>query len=74
MITHPALPPIDAFRRAPMLRRQEQPIAAKGNGEASRGEVSFLMYAALVLLGITLAVNVVGTLILQRGSKLEGAR
>jgi hypothetical protein len=32
------------------------------------------MYAALVLLGITLAVNVLGTLILQRSSKLEGVR
>jgi len=42
--------------------------------EASRVEVSALMYAALVLLGITLAVNVLGTLILQRGNKLEGVR
>jgi phosphate transport system permease protein len=42
--------------------------------EASKVEVSALMYAALVLLAITLAVNVLGTLILQRGSKLEGVR
>jgi phosphate transport system permease protein len=42
--------------------------------EAGRVEVSALMYAALVLLAITLAVNVLGTLVLQRGSKLEGVR
>jgi phosphate transport system permease protein len=42
--------------------------------EASRVEVSALMYAALVLLAITLAVNVLGTLILQRGGKLEVLR
>jgi uncharacterized protein (DUF2126 family)/transglutaminase-like putative cysteine protease len=40
MITHPALPSIDAFRRAPILRRQELPLApADGNGDASRAEV-----------------------------------
>jgi hypothetical protein len=32
------------------------------------------MYAALVLLAITMAANVAGTLILQRTTKLEGAR
>jgi phosphate transport system permease protein len=42
--------------------------------EASRVEVSALMYAALVLLAITLAINVLGTLVLQRGNKLEGVR
>ena len=34
--------------------------------EAGKVEVGALMYAALVLLGITLLVNVVGTIILQR--------
>ena len=42
--------------------------------EAWRIEVGALMYAALVLLAITLVVNVLGTLILQRGDKLEGVR
>jgi phosphate transport system permease protein len=42
--------------------------------EASRVEVSALMYAALVLLAITLVVNVLGTLILERGSRFEGVR
>ena len=32
MISHPALPPIDAFRRAPVLRRQEQGRPADTNG------------------------------------------
>jgi phosphate transport system permease protein len=41
--------------------------------EAPPSEVSILMYAALVLLGITLLVNVVGSVILQRASAaLEG--
>jgi hypothetical protein len=31
------------------------------------------MYAALVLLAITQAVNVLGTLVLARTTKLEGA-
>ena len=34
--------------------------------EAGRDQVPVLMYAALVLMGITLAVNVLGTLVLQR--------
>jgi len=34
--------------------------------EADTVEVGALMYAALVLLGITLLVNIIGTLILQR--------
>ena len=41
MISHPALPPIDAFRRAPVLRRQDQrpPADANGRGdEAARRE------------------------------------
>ncbi len=43
--------------------------------EAGTDEVGALMYAALVLLGITLIVNVVGTLILERaGAELKGLR
>lgn len=41
--------------------------------EAGQTEVSALMYAALVLLAITLGVNVMGTLVLARTTKLEGA-
>ena len=43
--------------------------------EAQHKEVGILMYAALVLLAITLVVNVIGTFILQRASAgLEGAK
>jgi phosphate transport system permease protein len=43
--------------------------------EADAVEVGALMYAALVLLAITLAVNVIGTLILQRADAgLKGLR
>jgi phosphate transport system permease protein len=43
--------------------------------EAGGVEVGALMYAALVLLGITLVVNIIGTLILQRASvDLKGLR
>jgi len=43
--------------------------------EAQHKEVGILMYAALVLLGITLVVNVIGAFILQRASAgLEGAK
>lgn len=43
--------------------------------EAGTEEVGALMYAALVLLGITLIVNIIGTLILQRASAdLKGLR
>jgi phosphate transport system permease protein len=43
--------------------------------EADQSEVGALMYAALVLLAITLIVNVVGTLILQRADAgLKGLR
>jgi phosphate transport system permease protein len=43
--------------------------------EADAIEVGALMYAALVLLAITLVVNVVGTLILQRAdASLKGLR
>jgi phosphate transport system permease protein len=42
--------------------------------ESSRIEKEALMYAGLVLLGITLAINIIGTLILQRTVKLEPQR
>jgi phosphate transport system permease protein len=43
--------------------------------EAGKHEVGALMYAALVLLAITLAVNVIGTVILQRAdASLRGLR
>jgi phosphate transport system permease protein len=43
--------------------------------EAGPREIGVLMYAALVLLGITLAVNVLGSLILQRASgEMEAIR
>ena len=43
--------------------------------EAQHTQVGALMYAALVLLGITLVVNVIGAFILQRASAgLEGAK
>jgi phosphate transport system permease protein len=43
--------------------------------EADQIEVAALMYAALVLLGITLIVNIIGTLILQRADeRLQGLR
>ena len=40
MISHPSLPPLDAFRRAPLLRLQERgvPEVAEANGDASRRE------------------------------------
>jgi uncharacterized protein (DUF2126 family) len=40
MVVHPALPPLDTFRRAPLLRRQERTAVAdiKGNGEAATRE------------------------------------
>ena len=43
--------------------------------EAGEVEVGVLMYAALVLLAITLVVNVVGTVILQRAdASVKGLR
>ena len=44
-------------------------LLANNFPEAGRKEVGVLMYAALVLLAITLAVNVVGALVLQRASR-----
>ena len=42
--------------------------------EATQEQVGVLMYAALVLMGITLLVNIFGALILQRASRgLKGA-
>ncbi len=40
MVRHPALPPLDTFRRAPVLRRQEPVRSAKanGDGDAARRE------------------------------------
>jgi phosphate transport system permease protein len=43
-------------------------LLANNFPEAGPKEVSILMYAALVLLGITLVVNIFGALILQRAS------
>jgi phosphate transport system permease protein len=49
-------------------------LLAKRFGEASPIEVGALMYAALVLMAITLLVNIVGAWILQRANLgLEGA-
>jgi len=50
-------------------------LLANNFPEAGPHEVGVLMYAALVLLAITLAVNIVGSLILQRASgELEAMR
>ena len=50
-------------------------LLANNFPEAGPKEVSVLMYAALVLLTITLLTNVVGALILQRASlNLDGGR
>jgi phosphate transport system permease protein len=50
-------------------------LLANNFPEAGRDEVSVLMYAALVLLAITLVVNVIGALILQRASAgLDGGK
>ncbi|HKU36776.1 MAG TPA: phosphate ABC transporter permease subunit PstC, partial [Polyangiales bacterium] len=50
-------------------------LLANSFPEAGPKEVSVLMYAALVLLGITLVVNIFGSLLLLRASRdLEGAR
>ncbi len=47
-------------------------LLANNFGEAGPKEVSLLMYAALILLLITLGVNVLGSLILQRVTFKEG--
>ena len=43
-------------------------LLANNFPEAGAKQVSVLMYAALVLLGITLIVNIVGALIIERAS------
>jgi phosphate transport system permease protein len=43
-------------------------LLANSFPEAGPKEVGILMYAALVLLGITLIVNIIGSLILERAS------
>jgi len=43
-------------------------LLANNFPEAGAKEISVLMYAALVLLGITLIVNIIGALIIQRAS------
>ena len=53
----------------------EAALLANNFPEAGPKQVGVLMYAALVLLLITLLVNMVGAVILQRASKgLEGMR
>lgn len=46
-------------------------LLANNFPEAGAKQVSVLMYAALVLLGITMVVNVAGTVIIQRAAKLH---
>jgi phosphate transport system permease protein len=48
-------------------------LLANHFAEASRVEVSALMYAALVLMAITLAINIVGALVISRTSIQSGA-
>jgi phosphate transport system permease protein len=47
-------------------------LLANNFPEASADQVSVLMYAALVLMAITLIVNVFGAMILQRGASITG--
>jgi phosphate transport system permease protein len=51
-------------------------LLANNFGEADKPiTIAVLMYAALVLMGITLVVNILGALVLQRASRgLKGAR
>jgi phosphate transport system permease protein len=50
-------------------------LLANNFPEAGPAQVGVLMYAALVLMGITLAVNIIGALILQRANRdLRAAR
>jgi len=46
-------------------------LLANNFPEAGARQVSVLMYAALVLLGITLIVNIVGAVIIQRAAQLR---
>lgn len=47
-------------------------LLANNFGEATEAEVPVLMYAALVLLAITLLVNVAGAWVLQRATGSPG--
>jgi len=49
-------------------------LLANSFPEAGPKQIGVLMYAALVLLGITLVVNVIGSILLQRASAAAGAR
>jgi phosphate transport system permease protein len=50
-------------------------LLANNFPEANTTEsISVLMYAALILMAITLAINVLGAWILQRSSTAKGAR
>jgi len=50
-------------------------LLANNFPEAGKSDVGVLMYAALVLLAITLGVNILGTLVLQRAmARFEGKR
>jgi phosphate transport system permease protein len=50
-------------------------LLANNFPEAAKKDIGVLMYAALILLGITLFVNIIGSIILQRASvELEGGR
>jgi phosphate transport system permease protein len=50
-------------------------LLANNFPEAAKKDVGVLMYAALILLGITLIVNIIGSIILQRATVgIEGGR
>ena len=49
-------------------------LLANSFPEARPKEIPVLMYAALVLLAITLLVNIIGALVLQRASAKSEAR
>ena len=50
-------------------------LLANSFPEAGRNQVSVLMYAALVLMGITLLVNIIGALVLQSANRrMRGGR
>jgi phosphate transport system permease protein len=49
-------------------------LLANSFPEAGRREIPVLMYASLVLLAITLVVNMLGALVLQRASKQAGVK
>jgi phosphate transport system permease protein len=49
-------------------------LLANSFPEAGRREIPVLMYAALVLLGVTLAVNIIGAIILERAAAQAEAK